>query len=858
MPGEAYQSQFCRIGQLPVSLFDCLIIITSLVSVLVNLVALLMGITIVTPHFFYIPIILVAYRYPQIGVPFAVGVSALYLGMHAALAPGQDALLAAAIRVSIFLGIAVTVSYLSRTLNREKRRYRSIFDTSGAGIFLLRRDTFTIVQANRQFLALLGFAPGELEGMEIGRIWQDAYPVPEHLSTVRQSNPIADLKATFVGKDGDARCVMLSAAVMDDDLIVCTTIDITEQRRAEAKVHEREATLQAFFEGAGIGIGLCDLDGRIVESNPMLQEIMGYTCDELAGLHFGEFTHPDDVEPDRTLYRDLIEGRLDRYRVDKRNVRKDGTAIWVRKTVSLVRNVTGTPQFAIGMVEDITAGKVAEEEIRIQRDFGLQLASVCSRDEAMRLCLKTAIQVLGVDSGMIYWRDEEIGSYLLVASVNLADEYLRMVSYLPGECECAQRFANRRPLYGTSRDVSPSMVDMTRREGIRSFALLPILSRNSVVGGCFIASHTLDEVPQSVRDDLETMVAQMGNALHRILAEEELRESEARFRFLAENARDIIYRFEFQPERRFTYVSSAATVITGYSPEEYYTVPDLVLTLMHPDDRHLLTAVAEGRLSWDEPQVFRWVKKDGSVIWAELRNVPFYDDDGNLVAIEGIARDVTELKQYSEQLERSLREKEVLLKEVHHRVKNNMQVISSLMSLQAYAVDDEKLADAFRESERRVKSMALVHETLYQSEDFAHIRAADYIWTLVGELAASYAVAADIDLQIDIEDVPLELEAAIPCGLIINELVSNALKHAFRGREKGTLEVALHRTADSQIMLRIRDDGVGLPDDLDPFAPRSESLGFELVTILSRQLGGALTCERKTGTSFEITFPEQY
>ncbi|WP_128694698.1 PAS domain S-box protein [Methanoculleus taiwanensis] len=743
-------------------------------------------------------------------------------------------------------------------LNRSFERFRAVMDSLDALVYVADLETREVLFLNRYGMELWGDVVGQICWKTIRAEQTGPCPFCTNSQLLdSKGNPAGvhlwEFQNTVTGRWYQCRD---SAIRWTDGRFVRMEIatDITGLKQAEAALRESEERYRTLFDHAADAIFIHDLEGRFLEVNGAAVEHLGYSREELLRMSLADIDAPE--------FASLVCERIDDLLMqghaffETAHIRCDGSVVPMELSSCIIQ-YRANPA-VLSVARDITVRKAVEEKIRIQRDFGLQLASVSSWGEAMTLCLKMAIQVLGVDSGMIYRRDEETGSYLLVANVNLSDEYLRMVSPLPPGCECAQRFETRKPIYGTSQDVSRSMLDVTRREGICSFALLPIFSRNHIVGGCFIASHTLEEVPQSVRDDLETLVAQMGNALHRILAEEELHKSEERFRLLAENARDLIYRIEFVPERRFTYVSPAATALTGYSPEEHYADPDLGLKLVHPDDRHLFAALAEGRLSCDEPLVLRWVKKDGSVVWTEQRNVPIYDDVGKLVAMEGIARDVTELKQYSEQLERSLHEKDVLLKEVHHRVKNNMQVISSLMSLQAYAIGDGEMAGIFRESEMRVKSMALVHETLYQSDDFAHIRAADYVQTLVGELVASYAVNAEIDLHVEIDDMPLELEAAIPCGLIINELVSNALKYAFSGREKGTLGVEMHRAADARISLCVRDDGIGLPEGLDPFVPRSESLGLELVNILSRQLGGTLTCERNAGTSFEITFPEQY
>jgi two-component sensor histidine kinase/putative methionine-R-sulfoxide reductase with GAF domain len=209
---------------------------------------------------------------------------------------------------------------------------------------------------------------------------------------------------------------------------------------------------------------------------------------------------------------------------------------------------------------------------------------------------------------------------------------------------------------------------------------------------------------------------------------------------------------------------------------------------------------------------------------------------------------------HAQRLEASLQEKEVLLKEVHHRVKNNLQIISSLLSLQSKYIMDERDFDIFRESRDRVKSMSLAHERLYQSPDLAQIDFAEYIRDLVAHSFRSYRDrSALITLRIDADDVSPGLDTAIPCGLIINELVSNALKHAFPDNRKGEIRIGLH-SENGQTILTVSDDGVGFPADLD--FRDTDSLGLQLVTTLVEQLEGSIELDNREGTVFKVTFTE--
>jgi len=237
----------------------------------------------------------------------------------------------------------------------------------------------------------------------------------------------------------------------------------------------------------------------------------------------------------------------------------------------------------------------------------------------------------------------------------------------------------------------------------------------------------------------------------------------------------------------------------------------------------------------------------------DLIDTPIKKPDGSISKLE-IFRDITERKKAEEQIKASLKEKEVLLQEVHHRVKNNMQLISSLFSLQSRHIKDKQAFEIFKSSQNRVRSMAIIHERFYQSKDFARVDFAEYVQSLTSHLLSSYGINPDvIKLNINIKDAFLDLNTAIPCGLIINELLSNSLKHAFPDDKKGEINIAMRSLKGNEIELIVTDNGVGLPKGIDFIG--TKTLGLHLVRILAKdQLHGDIKLDRAKGTSFSIRF----
>src|SRR5271157_371534 len=309
---------------------------------------------------------------------------------------------------------------------------------------------------------------------------------------------------------------------------------------------------------------------------------------------------------------------------------------------------------------------------------------------------------------------------------------------------------------------------------------------------------------------------------------------------------------------------SAQTVITcnaaveqifGYKREE---VMGRTLEFLHSSKANYdefnnglaLALKGEGLFNAEFPAL----RKDGTSIITEYTVTESSDDSNGRAVLVIVVRDITERKRAEEQLRIALREKEVLLKEIHHRVKNNLAVISSLLNMQSKYIRDKRTLEIFRESQNRVKTMALIHTKLYQSSDLARIDFADYVRKLTAALIASYRLEPDgVTLVLDVRDVYFDVNMGIPCGLIINELLTNALKHAFPDGRKGEVSVSL-KPDNETITLVVADNGIGIPDTID--FRNTESLGFQLVTALVDQLGGTIELARNKGTTFIISFPK--
>ena len=334
-------------------------------------------------------------------------------------------------------------------------------------------------------------------------------------------------------------------------------------------------------------------------------------------------------------------------------------------------------------------------------------------------------------------------------------------------------------------------------------------------------------------------------------AESALRESERMYRAIGESIDYGVWVCD--PDGRNIYASDSFLKLVGITQQQCsdFGWGDV----LHPDDAERTIAawkecVRTGR-TWDIEHRFRGVDGEWHPILA--RGMPVRDEQGQIVRWAGINLDIGRLKQTEEALKASLGEKEVLLKEIHHRVKNNMQVISSLVDLQADQLQDEAMRAVLKDVTLRVRSMALVHEKLYQSEDMARVEFAEYAESLLGYLWRAHGtVASSIRLALELDPVPLSVNTAVPCGLILNELATNALKHAFRGEKGGEVIVSLHRGPEGGVCLRVRDNGTGLPEGLD--WRKAKSLGLSLVQILAKQLSAIVEVNSGEGTEFSISF----
>jgi PAS domain S-box-containing protein len=332
-------------------------------------------------------------------------------------------------------------------------------------------------------------------------------------------------------------------------------------------------------------------------------------------------------------------------------------------------------------------------------------------------------------------------------------------------------------------------------------------------------------------------------------SEEVMLKSEEKYRLIVENAREGIWSID--AEANTIFVNQYMANMLGYTVDEMLGMH--LFSFMDEDNIEIAKNNLENRKKGiQEHYDFEFIRKDGERIYTSISASPINDQQGKYVGALALVADVTERRKMEQKIQKSLKEKEMLLKEIHHRVKNNLMIIASLLNIQSRYIKDTESQEIFKESQNRARSMAIIHERLYQSVDLKRIDFGDYVRTLSNELFHAYADdSGRIKLKINLDAIFVDINIAIPLGLIINELITNSLKHAFPKGRGGEITLDFHKKEDS-FELTVKDNGIGFPEDLDYRS--TSSLGLQLVNSLTEQIDGKVEMDGSNGTCFKITF----
>jgi PAS domain S-box-containing protein len=333
----------------------------------------------------------------------------------------------------------------------------------------------------------------------------------------------------------------------------------------------------------------------------------------------------------------------------------------------------------------------------------------------------------------------------------------------------------------------------------------------------------------------------------------ELKASELKFHTVA----DFTYDLETwrAPDGRFIYVSPSCERITGYSPAEFMADPGLSVRMAVPEDRPVLEEhySHEGQADHGEDRHidFRFVTKDGRVRWISHYCTQVVDGAGNSIGRRASNRDITDRKHAEEQIQALLREKELMLREVHHRIKNNMNSVASLLSLQRSRLHDQAACEALEVAQNRLRSMSLLYDKLYRSNHVQAMAVGNYLLPLVKEIVESIPCSAPVSIVDDIQDFELDARLLQPLGIVVNEIVTNSLKHAFEGRTDCVIQVSAGKTGN-RVCITLGDNGAGLPPEGS--YEKSGGLGLVLIKVLVEQIGGTVRTESSNGTRYILEF----
>ena len=572
-----------------------------------------------------------------------------------------------------------------------------------------------------------------------------------------------------------------------------------------AKLDERLDSLISCIRD--YAIFMLDLEGRVVSWNAGAERIKGYSAEEIVGRHFSVFFRPEDQAanlPEKEL---LLAREGEKFEAEGWRIRKDQSQFLAHIVLTPIRDENGVLEGYAKVTRDITVHKQQEERFRRVVESAPNAMVMINRAGIIEMVNTQAEQMFG------YSRSEMLGAPVEILVPK------RFRRHHPGLRNTFFDEPQSRPM-GAGRDLFGC-----RKDG-REFPIEIGLNPIETEQGTMVLSAIVDiSTRKKLEERFRRVVESAPNAMVMI------------------NRAGTIEMVNIQAEHVFGY---AREEMLGNSIE--MLLPDR-LRGDHPHLRQAFFTDPQSRPMGAGRDLFAR-RKDGSEFPVEIGLNPIETDEGPMV-LSAIV-DISDRKKTEMHIRAALQEKELLLGEIHHRVKNNLQVIDSLLDMQVSRIDDARVQNVLRDSQNRVRSMAFIHQTLYQSHDFARVDFGSVIDSLVPTLVSSYGVDPDrIRLKIDTDEVHLPINFAIPCGLIINELVTNALKYAFPDGRAGVISIKLSPLPDNRIELMLGDNGVGIPEQLN--LEQTDTLGLQLVQLLASQVNGKLAIQRQPA-QFTLVF----
>ncbi|MBE9186581.1 PAS domain S-box protein [Microcoleus sp. LEGE 07076] len=593
-----------------------------------------------------------------------------------------------------------------------------------------------------------------------------------------------------------------------------------------AAITESEKKYRNLVETSQELIWSIDIQGILTFVNTAAKRIYGYEPPEMIGRRFTEFLIPQQRNRKIEIFAELlartsIQPQTPNSPYEIVQVRKDGTPVHLRVNSIVNQAENGAILGLYGTATDISDRKRSEQALQEATD---QLRAVLDAVPGLISWISSDLRYIGVNQH-------------LATSFKLSPESFvgQEINFLDKGSTFGELIRN---FFDSSSQQIWQEIDIEINGSIRNYLIV-------------VQKYHQGNAAVSVGIDITDRNRAEAQKTKLITS---LQESEGKLRSLYEATSDAVMLLD---EQAFVDCNIATLSIFGCTNKEqfYGKKPSEFSPQFQPSgqDSYSLAAQRISTAMQTGSCRFDWVHKrlDGSEFPAEVL-LNAMEMNGRKV-IQGVVRDITDRKRDENRIKASLAEKEVLLKEIHHRVKNNLQVISSLLKLQSRYIQDSRVSAMLKESQNRVRSMALVHEQLYQSKNFSNIDFAEYIQNLAYNLFQAYEIYAEgVNLQTNIAPCSMNIDTAVPCGLIINELVTNSLKYAFEEQTKGKIQIDFSLDNNGVCVLTVSDSGIGFPQDLD--YRNSRTLGLRLVGSLVKQIRGEIELLETAGTNFKITF----